>query len=145
LSHGSRDRFGWRSLSGKKEFSRVYEAGVKYVGRLFVLYLFPGDDLARAVVASKRVGNAVTRNRAKRLLREAIRSRIETKPDAVAELRRRHWPADDDRAGLWIVAVARQRMVGRKFGEVEAEFERLLERPVAEPDRSPDEASGRVT
>ena len=44
----------------------MYEEGVKHVGRLFVLYLYPGDDLARAVVASRKVGGAVTRNRAKK-------------------------------------------------------------------------------
>ena len=137
LSPGGRDRLRlaarkqWRSLSGTREFTRVYEEGVKQVGRLFVLYLYPGDDLARAVVASRKVGGAVTRNRAKRLLREAIRSRIETEPRAVAEIRQRTWPDAASGEGLWLVAVARQRIVGTKYDDVAAELDRLLHRPPA--------------
>jgi RNase P protein component len=109
----------------------VYEGGVKHVGRLFVLYLYPGDDLARAVVASRKVGGAVTRNRAKRLLREAIRSRIEKEPRAVAEIRRRTWPDGTRGEGLWLVAVARRRIVDQSCQDVVAELDQLLHRPPA--------------
>jgi hypothetical protein len=109
----------------------VYEDGVKQVGRLFVLYLFPGDDLARAVVASRKVGGAVTRNRAKRLLREAIRSGIETVPETARAIRRRYWPEDPNDEGLWIVAVARRSIVGRGQREVREELDLLLRRPIA--------------
>ena len=137
LSPGGRATPKWRAVSGKRDFSRVYEEGVKYVGRLFVLYLYPGDDLARAVVASRKVGGAVTRNRAKRLLREAIRSRIEYEPQTVAEIRRREWPADASGEGLWLVAVARRRIVDKKFQDVAAELDQLLHRP---PAPAPDES-----
>jgi RNase P protein component len=109
----------------------VYEEGVKQVGRLFVLYLYPGDDLARAVVASRKVGGAVTRNRAKRLLRVAIRERIETPPGAVVTIRDRHCPDPTAAAGLWVVAVARTKIVGARAPEVCEELDRLLERPPA--------------
>lgn len=72
----------WRSLVRKSEFQKVYARGAKRVGRLVVVYfLLPEEaeiaaakpDFAWAVVASRKIGNAVARNRAKRLLREARR------------------------------------------------------------------------
>ena len=138
LSPGGRATPKWRAVSGKRDFSRVYEEGVKYVGRLFVLYLYPGDDLARAVVASRKVGGAVTRNRAKRLLREAIRSRVETEPEAAPAIRRHQWPQAASGEGLWIVAVARRNIVGRGYQDVRQELDELLDRPpVSPPGASP--------
>jgi ribonuclease P protein component len=117
----------WRALCRKSEFAAIYEAGVKLVGRLFVLYMYPGDDLARAVVASRKIGGAVLRNRAKRLLREALANQIQRKPGAVEQVRQRFLPAAD-RGGLWIVAVARSAIRDVRCPEVVAEMERLLGR-----------------
>ncbi len=107
----------------------MYEEGVKRVGRLFVLYLYPGDDLARAVVASRKVGKAVARNRAKRLLREAIRERIEKPAGAVAAIRDRHLADAAAGPGLWVVMVARTRILGARLPEVSEELARLLDCP----------------
>ena len=59
-------KIAWRSLARKTEFQKVYAEGAKSVGRLVVVYLLPAADAARAVVASRKVGGAVQRNRAKR-------------------------------------------------------------------------------
>ncbi len=117
----------WRALRRKAEFSTIYETGVRLVGRLFVLYMYPGDDLARAVVASRKIGGAVIRNRAKRLLREALASQIQRKPGAIEQVRQRFLPAAD-RGGLWIVAVARSAIRDVRCPEVVSELERLLGR-----------------
>ena len=73
-------------LQSAKDIERVWREGRSHAHPLAVLITCPrpaeGD---RAVpptrcgfVAGKKVGSAVARNRAKRLLREAVRSRPET-------------------------------------------------------------------
>jgi ribonuclease P protein component len=56
-------------------YRRVFEQGDKLVGSLFVLYILPTlEPHSRLGLAvSKRIGNAVVRNRIKRCLRETFR------------------------------------------------------------------------
>ena len=62
-------------LTRTSQFREAYDAGEKHVGRLMVLYLRRGPDAALrlGVVASRKVGNAPDRARARRLLRESYR------------------------------------------------------------------------
>ena len=126
----------WRSLSNKNEFHEVYERGAKQVGRLLVVYLLPADDMARAVVASKKVGNAVKRNRAKRLLREAFRESfrdgdigrvmgLAKRPPTDSGSENGDLPAE---RGLWVVLVARRSILGACSREVGEELDHLLGR-----------------
>ena len=122
-----------RSLKNKAEFRKVYEEGVKRVGRYLVLYLLPAEDDAQAVVASRKVGGAVKRNRAKRLLREALRCPEMNEIDGRELMRRGIHPASDrensekdEMPGLWIVAIARHEILSAKSAEVRDEFLNLL-------------------
>ncbi len=165
----------WRSLARKSDFQMVYEQGAKRVGRLVVVYLLapegdqaagPGvkPDLARAVVASKKVGNAVARARAKRLMREARRLGVLGEPDQLRWICERFLREPGGRAflneneksnkssdsagekasdtaademaaaanetntfaGLWVVLVARRKILGASSREVREELDALL-------------------
>ena len=62
-------------LRKTSQFQQAYDQNRRWHGRHMVLFLRSGPDASfrLGVVASKRVGNAVDRARAKRRLREAFR------------------------------------------------------------------------
>ncbi|MCC6755339.1 MAG: ribonuclease P protein component [Solirubrobacterales bacterium] len=77
-----------RRLSRSGDFKRVYREGSSRSTRFLVLYRFdrsPDDDseIRLGVSVSKKLGDAVTRNRVKRVLKEAFWSKVS--PDTAEE------------------------------------------------------------
>ena len=129
-----------RSLTRQKDFQKVYLEGRKLVTRTFVLHLLPAPDDARAVVASKKVGGAVQRNRAKRLLRHMLQAVFF--PGSEATVKKTAWfvgaaapasPDDAAVAGLWVVAVGRRPILERDIHAVVADARAAVAR-LDEPD-----------
>jgi hypothetical protein len=139
-----------RSLTRQKDFQKVYLEGRKLVTRTFVLHLLPAPDDARAVVASKKVGGAVQRNRAKRLLRHMLQAVFF--PGSEATVKKTAWfvgaaapasPDDAAAAGLWVVAVGRRPILERDIHAVVADARAAVAR-LDEPDDGADtRADGR--
>ena len=77
MSPAGDERFpGTHRLSTSKEFDNVFKKGKKFEGKHFRIYCEKNSQgLARLgiVVSKKRQGNAVKRNRIKRLIREVFR------------------------------------------------------------------------
>jgi len=57
------------------DFQNIYKIGSKYFGKYILIYILKNNSAESniGVVASKKVGNAVVRNRLKRLFKEVFR------------------------------------------------------------------------
>ncbi len=65
------------TIKSKQDFQRVFSCGRRYGHPLVRVTVFRGEDDSCgrvAFVAARRLGNAVFRNRCKRVLREAARA-----------------------------------------------------------------------
>jgi ribonuclease P protein component len=95
----------------RPEFERIYATGAKVHGRFMTLFVMVnGTDAPRlGVAATRKLGSAVERNRAKRRARELFRRQRKI-------------------GGLDIVIVPRRDMLDAPFASLEAEYAALLAR-----------------
>lgn len=65
----------YKSINENRAFRRVYAKGKSYVHPLLVSYILKsrGRNVRIGITTSKKTGNAVKRNRSRRLIREAFR------------------------------------------------------------------------
>ena len=95
----------------RPDFERAYESGVRVTGRYMALFVVEngGPTTRLGVAATRKIGAAVIRNRAKRLARELFRRH---KIDA----------------GLDVIIVPRREMVDAPFATLETDYLSALER-----------------
>jgi ribonuclease P protein component len=93
------------------EYQRIYDQGVKVHGRSFTVFQLPnGLPQGRlGIAATRKLGNAVARNRAKRLVREIFR-RNKVAP------------------GVDVVIVPRREVLSTSLVALEREFRSSIER-----------------
>ncbi len=98
-------------LTRSQDFDRMRHEGRGYPHRLMLLSIAPNnlDQNRYGFVVSKRLGNAVVRNRTKRVLREAVRA---LHPHL--------------RVGYDVVIVARSASVGKPFDEISRTINELF-------------------
>jgi ribonuclease P protein component len=98
-------------LRRRAEFTRVYERGTRLRGRFMTCFALPNglDSPRLGIAASRKIGNAVIRNRAKRRIRELYRL---AKPLKAID----------------IVFVPRRELVKAAWPELEADYRAALQR-----------------
>lgn len=97
----------------RAEYQKIYQDGKRFHARLMTLFILPTDRQASrlGIAATRKLGSAVRRNRAKRLVREIFRR---NKPGA----------------GYDIVVVPRPEMLSAGFADLEADYCSALKRRV---------------
>ena len=91
-------------LRKEKDFSAIYKKG-KSVGDRYIVLFYRNNRLGynrTGFLASKKVGNSVKRNRAKRLMKESYRALQDRLPE-----------------GYDFIFIARNTICGRKCAEVQ--------------------------
>lgn len=98
-------------LRARRQFQLVYDRGSKVHGRFMTLFTLPNSlEVSRlGVSATRKLGGAVERNRAKRVMREVFR---------------KHTRA----VGFDVVVVPRRDLFTAEFTAVEHEYESLFRR-----------------
>ncbi len=98
----------WKRLN-ESEFKAVFDSSQKFFGKFIVLFVSDRVRHKVGFVASKKVGNAVKRNRARRLMREAF-LRVESE-------------IDEDKS---YILVARNTITSAKMWDVYEDLKKLL-------------------
>jgi len=100
-------------LTRSTDFQRVRRFGKSYAHPLLVLVRYPSQlqSVRCGIVAGRSLGNAVQRNRAKRLLRSVIQPYLASLP-----------------AGWDLILIARQPLLEASFPHIQAALHNVLQR-----------------
>ena len=100
-----------KRIRRRAEYERIYGKGERLHGRFMTVFILPTDKLVPrlGVAATRKLGTAVQRNRAKRLARELFRGHKNT-------------------SSYDVVVVPRREMLDAPFSRLEADYSSLLRR-----------------
>lgn len=111
----------------RSEFTRVFDLALRASGRYFTVLMAPNTSgtTRLGIVASKKLGDAVRRNRAKRLIREVFR---QDNP----------LPAGQ---GVDLVVIPRRELFDAAYASLQSDFRAVVKRCAARlPVRAADDA-----
>jgi ribonuclease P protein component len=102
------------------EFGRVFDAGSRTSSRYFTVLVAAGHGpgIRLGIVASRKLGDAVHRNRAKRLIREIFR--LMDKPEG---------------ASVDLIVIPRRELFDAPFSDLDRDFRNLWRRALARLER----------
>jgi ribonuclease P protein component len=102
-----------RRVRRRGDFQQVFDRGLRLQGRFMTVLTAaaPGTACRLGIVASKKLGGAVVRNRAKRLIREVFRNN----PPSIR-------PAAD------IIVIPRRELLTARYSEIEDDFKTICRR-----------------